>query len=184
MEQIDARPIGFGLDFACVDVVELRVYVLQLVTIFGVEVATTRGIGDGSQRQLVQHLFAGSDRVSDTNNMDRDGDGTPDHCERQFIRGDVDGSTVVDLNDSIVLLTLLFLGPNSLPPGVNPPDCEDASDADDSGLIDSNDAIFSLSYLLLRNQPPPPAPGPDGCGHDPTPDVLGCELFPACESAS
>jgi hypothetical protein len=83
-----------------------------------------------------------------------------------FIRGDCDGSRVIDLTDPVFLLGVLFLGASA-------PRCPDACDADDSGALDLTDAIAMLGYIFLGDaQPPSPFPDP---GVDPTPDALGCE---------
>jgi hypothetical protein len=87
----------------------------------------------------------------------------------RFIRGDADGSGVVDLSDGIAILSHLFLGEAQLR-------CEDAADADDSGAVELTDAIRLLVYLFVGSEPPPAAPHPEP-GEDPTPDAL-----PPCRS--
>jgi hypothetical protein len=84
----------------------------------------------------------------------------------EFLRGDTDGSGLLDLTDAISLLGHVFLGEPALLP------CPDAADADDSGALDITDAITILGHLFLgAHAPPAPFPFP---GIDPTPDDLGC----------
>ncbi len=85
-----------------------------------------------------------------------------------FIRGDVNFDARLDIADAIAALAFLFAG--------KPHDCHDAVDANDDGKLDIADAIYLLSYLFVEGKEPPPpfaAPGPD-----PTPDTIGCALFP------
>ena len=84
-----------------------------------------------------------------------------------FLRGDVDGSGRIAVNDAIRVLLHLFQGDGSAVP------CEDAADADDSGAVDLADAIRVLSGLF-QGGPAPAAPFPV-CGADPTQDELGCD---------
>ena len=79
----------------------------------------------------------------------------------EFIRGDADASTAINITDGIFILNFLFLG------GPNPP-CEDAADADDSNAINITDGIYVLNFLFLGG-PDPAAPYPD-CGTDPDED--------------
>jgi PKD repeat protein len=83
----------------------------------------------------------------------------------RFIRGDVDGSGVVEITDAIVLLNFLFLGGRA-------PRCMDAADLSDAGRVDISGAISVLNYLFLGGAAPRvPFPNP---GIDPTDDNLGC----------
>jgi hypothetical protein len=76
----------------------------------------------------------------------------------EFIRGDVDGTGVLDMSDPLLLLTHLFLG--------RPATCQDALDVDDDGALSITDAILELVFLFLGDFiPSPPFPG---CGLDET----------------
>ena len=83
-----------------------------------------------------------------------------------FVRGDVNPDTFVDLGDAIYHLSYTF-GNGALPV------CLDAGDANDDGHSDVSDAIFILYFIFIEGpamNPPFPNPGPD-----PTPDSIGCE---------
>lgn len=81
-----------------------------------------------------------------------------------FLRGDSDQDGQLSMNDTVRVLTYLFIG-GSL-------DCEKAADKDDSARTDMNDAIGLLRYLFLNGvEPMPPFPLP---GRDPTDDDLTC----------
>jgi hypothetical protein len=84
----------------------------------------------------------------------------------KFIRGDADGTGVIDLTDAVFALEYLFMAGQA-------PGCLEAADADDSGVLDLTDPIYTLEYLFLAG-PVPPAPFPSP-GTDPTADSLGCE---------
>ena len=64
-----------------------------------------------------------------------------------FLRGDADGSGVLDISDPVYNLTPQFLG------GLDPI-CLDALDDDDSGVVDISDAMFTLLYLFLNGVEP------------------------------
>ncbi len=82
----------------------------------------------------------------------------------EFIRGDVDGSGVVDITD------LSFLG--SALAGSGPlPSSFDAADVDDDGTIHIGDLVYLGDFLSGNGSPPPPAPYPLA-GPDPTPDGI------------
>ncbi len=83
-----------------------------------------------------------------------------------FIRGDADNSGVVDISDSIYILSYLFIGDLTLV-------CEDAADTDDLGEVDITDPIFLLMAQFLGSRTIP-APGFE-CGVDLTEDDLECE---------
>jgi hypothetical protein len=83
-----------------------------------------------------------------------------------FIRGDVDGSGLIDLSDPLYNLAWLT-GQGPAPP------CLDAADDDDSGTVDLSDPIYALNYQFCGG-PPPPAPFP-ACGPDPTEDGMSCD---------
>ena len=99
------------------------------------------------------------------------GEALPQEASRDFRRGDVDASGVVDISDPLFSLTFQFLGGVVLV-------CHDAADYDDSGVVDISDPIFHLTHQWFGSFPPPPAPGPRVCGPDPTEDSLGCENYP------
>ncbi len=82
-----------------------------------------------------------------------------------FIRGDADLDTRVNLTDALVVLRYLFQAGEMT--------CLDAGDADDSGALNLSDAIYILNYLFLAG-PTPKEPFPER-GADPTDDELGCE---------
>jgi hypothetical protein len=88
--------------------------------------------------------------------------------ERDFIRSDANYDRLVNISDSIFILTYLFLG------GADPA-CLDAVDSNDTGALDLSDAVYLLNHLFLGS-PPPPAPYPEP-GSDPTPDALDCRGF-------
>ncbi|MFN0058328.1 MAG: endonuclease [Planctomycetota bacterium] len=92
---------------------------------------------------------------------------------QEFLRGDVNGSGAVLIDDVIVLLSYLFASA--------PLSCLDAADVGDDGAVQINDPIFLLGYLFGSGAlPPPPF---DMCGVDTTPDVggdLGCQSFAIC----
>ncbi|MCA8961735.1 MAG: spondin domain-containing protein [Planctomycetes bacterium] len=91
--------------------------------------------------------------------------------DADFVRGDVDGSGVLQVTDGVRILQTLFAGGPDFP-------CERAADVNDSNVIDLADAVILLTYLFQGGFPPP-APFP-GCGPDGTPDLLSCEVFAAC----
>lgn len=88
----------------------------------------------------------------------------------QFVRGDVDGSGLIDLGDAVLVLSALFSG-GSLT-------CRDAADFGDDGAVNIADGISLLSFLF-QSAAAPAAPFPD-CGVDPSLDSLGCDVFPGC----
>lgn len=91
--------------------------------------------------------------------------------EVTFRRGDFTADGTIESADAVSLLQYLFLG------GVAPT-CEKAADVDDTGRLNITDAV----WIVLRLFSGLPLPEPTGrCGGDPTPDVLPCESFAACE---
>ena len=88
----------------------------------------------------------------------------------RFRRGDVDVSGTIDVTDAVKLLNYLFLGGAT-------PECLDAADFDNSNVADISDAVANLSYQFLGGVASA-APGPNTCGSDPTPDDLGCAVYP------
>lgn len=86
--------------------------------------------------------------------------------EYEFVRGNANGDTSVDIGDSIYILDYLF----SSQPG---PYCQDAADINNDSSVDIGDAIFLLSFLFAGGAPIP-APFPQ-CGFDDGQiDRLGC----------
>ena len=90
----------------------------------------------------------------------------------KFKRGDSNSDRLVDISDSITILTHLFLGAPEL-------ECEKTADINDDGKIDISDPIFLLSHQLLGEQAPPEPF--NTCGNDPTLDTLSCDFFLGCE---
>lgn len=85
-----------------------------------------------------------------------------------FIRGDFDRNSEVDLTDAVSAARYLFLGEAS-------PACMDSADSNDDGILDISDPVYLLFYLFIANSPPPPPPFPQA-GNDPTfRDNLGCQ---------
>ena len=87
--------------------------------------------------------------------------------EVEFIRGDANDDTLVDLSDAVTTLNHLFLN------GGEGTFCADAGDANDDGTLNITDPIQILNYLFLGGTVPrPPFPEP---GIDPTADALRCD---------
>jgi lamin tail-like protein/IPT/TIG domain-containing protein/CotH protein len=81
-----------------------------------------------------------------------------------FIRGDFDGTGIIDITDVFNILDYLYRS------GTSP--CLKAGDVDDNAVIEITDPIYLLEYMFLAGPPPAapfPAPGPDT-----TPDPLDC----------
>ena len=88
-----------------------------------------------------------------------------------FVRGDCNLDSNIDLADAIFLLGALFPGPG----GPQVPLCDDGCDGNDDGAINLADAITILGALFGMTAP---LPAPDVCGPDPTLDGLGCLSSP------
>ena len=84
----------------------------------------------------------------------------PLEAQCQFIRGDLNNTGVVDLNDAVDILAYLFLG-ETVPP------CYDAADVNDNGVVELSDYIY-MARWTFSGGPPPSAPFPER-GSDPTP---------------
>jgi hypothetical protein len=93
-----------------------------------------------------------------------------DSADSPFIRGDVNGSSTIDLSDVLILLEVL-LGNTAI-------SCDSSADFDDDGIIDLTDVIQCLAFLFAGSEAPG-APGP-GCGLLDTRDNLDCVSFNGC----
>jgi hypothetical protein len=82
----------------------------------------------------------------------------------EFLRGDCDGNTRVEITDAINLLGFLFLGTFT-------PTCRDACDTNDDGNVDLSDPLYILTFLFIGGIDPIPQPYPDS-GPDLTVDSL------------
>ncbi|HIC21793.1 MAG TPA: hypothetical protein EYO84_00085 [Planctomycetes bacterium] len=80
-----------------------------------------------------------------------------------FVRGDANGDSLVDIGDPITILGVLF---NSEPAS----ECLAQLDSNDDNQIDIGDAIYVLNFLF-QDTAQPPAPFPDP-GPDPTPSAV------------
>ena len=95
----------------------------------------------------LMELFLGSD-------TDEDGDGLPDDCDLNFIRGDVNIDLAIDIADPIQLLAHLFFG--------DPCSCIAAVDSNHDNQVNIADPVHLLGYLFSATAAPE-APFPD-CG--------------------
>lgn len=88
-----------------------------------------------------------------------------------FIRGDCNDDSEVDLSDAVCALSWLFLGGQ-------PPGCLAAANANGDDAVDLSDPVWALEFLFLGG--PPPAPPFPGCGPGqlPADDDLGCQIAP------
>lgn len=80
-----------------------------------------------------------------------------------FLRGDANQDSVLDLSDAITSLGYQFLGEAT-------PRCLDALDRDDNGQIEITDAIYLLAFLYQGGDllpAPYPEMGPDPTADDP-----------------
>ena len=92
---------------------------------------------------------------------------------KQFLRGDTNQDTNLDIADVIVILDHLFQGGST-----STVDCDLAADLNDDEVLDISDAIFQLSWLFGGTLVIP-APYPI-CGPDPSPGSLQCNDPPPC----
>ena len=92
--------------------------------------------------------------------------------DNDFVRGDVNLDTAIDISDAIFGLGYLFRGtPQTL-------DCADAFDVNNDEALDISDAIYLLAF---RFQGGPAPVEPATCGPDPTPDDgMGCAEYISC----
>ncbi len=89
----------------------------------------------------------------------------------QFIRGDADADSALDMSDAVSILRYLYI------PGTPPSPCMDASDVNDDSDVQMSDPVYLLRHLYVPDSPAPPPPFP-GCGVDPSPDMLDCGHHP------
>lgn len=92
-----------------------------------------------------------------------------DNC--LFLRGDANGSGVLETADASYITNWLFVA------GSPPPDNFDSADTDDDGDVELNDAVYITNYLHLGG-PPPPHPFAHGVGLDYTGDALQNDCSP------
>lgn len=96
---------------------------------------------------------------------------SPLFAQPEFVRGDADGDSVVDMGDVLRLLGQLKI------PGTPPLDCPAAGDADNSGAVNGLvDALSLLNTLFLAGGNAIAQPYPD-CGLDPENDFLDCFVY-------
>ena len=88
-----------------------------------------------------------------------------DDHDASFIRGDANDDRLVNITDSVFVLSYLFLGGTA-------PYCGDAADADDNGILNLSDPIVILNTLFL-GAGSLVAPFP-AAGFDTTIDSLTC----------
>lgn len=86
----------------------------------------------------------------------------------QFLRGDVNNDSSVNLPDAIFALSALFV------PGSAQSTCIDAADMNDDGGFNLPDAVYLLSALFVPGSPGVPDPA-GSCGTDPTDDGIDCD---------
>ena len=90
----------------------------------------------------------------------------------QFLRGDTNLDSSVNLPDAIYALGALFV------PGSPAVTCLDGADINDDGGFNLPDVIFLLSALFVPGSSGVPEPA-GSCGSDPTDDSIDCET-PIC----
>ncbi len=84
-----------------------------------------------------------------------------------FRRGDVDGNGVIEVDDAMALLEILFNGATD--------SCPDSGDFGDDGAVNISDAVALLAHVF---QSLPGPAEPSACGVDPVADDL-----PTCDAA-
>ncbi len=94
--------------------------------------------------------------------------------EPVFVRGDANYDGLIDIADSVAIISSLFLS------GVHQFElpCEDAADVNDDARVDLADSIYELNYLF-KSGAAPLYPFPDA-DTDPTEDELDCVAGRAC----
>ena len=95
---------------------------------------------------------------------------TPCPPGQEFVRGDANGDSGVNIADAIFLLGQLFV------PNAQSSTCADSTDFNDDGSVNIADAIYLLNGLFTPTGSDPPAPFPT-CGQDPTSDGLDCDIY-------
>ena len=118
-------------------------------------------------RPILSSIPDGSDGSSGP-----DGSDGPDDAPVPFLRGDVNADGVFDIADPMGVVFYLM-------EGASEPTCMKSADFDDSGWVDLTDAVNGLHYLFVPGSPEPSSPS-RRCGLDPTPDFLGCDVYPGC----
>jgi len=91
-----------------------------------------------------------------------------DKLRDKFIRGDVDGNGIIDINDPVAILNFMFQSGKM--------SCLSSADTDDSGTIDINDVTYLLNWMFLSGSA---IPQPGTLGNDLTPDKLNCVCYGA-----
>lgn len=127
----------------------------------------------GATTSLVLSLTAGSTywiRVTGWNGDAGDFVLTVTGDPVEFVRGNCNQDTGVDIADAIALLGQLFSG---LPATT----CPDACDVNDDGNLDISDPVSLLGFLFSSGVIAAPHPG---CGTDTTADLLSCSTFSGC----
>ncbi len=76
----------------------------------------------------------------------------------EYLRGDANSDSVVNISDAQHTLAFLFIGGPA-------PSCMDRADANDDGVLNISDPSFTLGFLFLGTAAPP-SPGPFLCGYD------------------
>lgn len=92
--------------------------------------------------------------------------------ERNFVRGSLNGDSLLNLSDAVFLLEHLFLGGR-------PFQCAAAADVNGDDIVDLADGAYLLNFLF-RGGKAPPAPFPV-CGQDPGPVALPCDSSPCVD---
>ena len=118
--------------------------------------------------------------VNDANGKRTEGEVWSFRTESAFVRGDANADGMIDLADSIFVLSFLFQGNDR-------PSCLDAADSDDTGDLNLTDGVYLLNWLFQGEAAPmPPTPSgglyrTDDCATDEQrADRLSCEQFPPC----
>ncbi len=88
-----------------------------------------------------------------------------DFAEVDFLRGDANGDSLVDVGDAVWVLAYIFQSGQA-------PSCLRAADTNGDSLVDLGDAIYLINYNFLSG-PPPPTPFPT-CGLAGVPSPLCC----------
>ena len=104
--------------------------------------------------------------ISIVSNVEGEAAGVANPHDASFIRGDVNEDKIIDISDSVAVISYLFLGEGR-------PYCLDAADANDDGNVDISDTLRILSHLFNGGGAlPQPFPAR---GFDSTVDGLFCD---------